>query len=141
MGEPVAGLDGVGGCAGGPAGVAAEDEEFVDGGGVDVAAYEVGGSIGVDGPGPAEIDVDVLVVFGQGDNFFAVGIGDVHEDEAGVEVFGQEATEVARFDAADGHAVGAGVITGVKFEGEVVFDREFDTARPAPVAKAEADGF
>ena len=29
VGEPVTGLDGVGGCAGGPAGVAAKDEEFV----------------------------------------------------------------------------------------------------------------
>ena len=41
FGEPKAGLRGVGGGTGGPAGVAAKDKEFIDGGAVDEAADEV----------------------------------------------------------------------------------------------------
>jgi len=121
FGEPEAGLRSVGGSAGGPAGVAAKDKEFVDGGTVDEAADKVAGGVGVDRPGPAQVGPDVFVVFGQGDEFVAVGVGNVHEYKAGVEVFGQEGTEVAGLDAADRHTVVASIITGMEFEGEVVF--------------------
>lgn len=136
-GEPAARLHRVGHRASRPARVAAKGEELGRGRGVNEAAHKVARTVRVDGPRPAEVGVHIAVVLGQRDQFVGIGIGNVHEHKAAVEVAGQQGAEVPAFDAIDGHAVVASVVAGVDFERQLVFDGQLSAPRPAPVAQKQ----
>ena len=136
--QPAPCLNGIGRRTGGPAGIAAKGKELVGRCGVDKAAHEIGGGERVDRPGPAQIDSYVAIVFGQRQDFATIGVGDMHEYKATVQIARQQRAEVAALDAVDGHAVVAGVVAGVDFEGQIVFASKLNAARPAPVAQEQA---
>lgn len=91
----MSGLPAEGEGHGGPEGVAAEGHEFVEGNGAKAMVEELLGETGIDGPGPAEVDPDVGVVFGDGDEVFAEGVAGVHEHEACVGEGFQQFAEMA----------------------------------------------
>ena len=99
------------------------------------AADEVRRAVGVDRPGPAKIDPHVRVVLGDRDQLIAVRIRRVHQHEPCLGIAREQRAEVSRSDPVDRHLPGAGVVTRVELEGQVVLDGELDTLRPAPVTQ------
>ena len=136
-GEPAARLNRVGHRAGRPASVAAKGEELGRGSRVDKAAHKIARAVRVNRPRPAEIGVHIAVMLGQRDQFVGIGIGNVHQHKAAIEVAGQQGAEVAAFDAVNGHAVIASVVASVDLERQLVFDRQLGAPRPAPVAQQQ----
>ena len=96
---------------------------------------EVSRAVGIDGPCPAKIGIDIPIVFGQGQQFARVGIGDVHEYEAAIEIFGQQRSQMTWADPIHGHPVVTSVVTRMNFEGQIVLYCQFTAAGPAPIAQ------
>ena len=80
-------------------------------------------------------------MFGQRDEFIAIGIGNVHKHKASVEILSQKRAEIASFDTVNGHAIVTGVIARMDFERQIVFNSQFYTPCPAPIAKAQPHRF
>ena len=105
---------------------------------MDEAAQKVARAVGVDAPRPTHVHPDVTIVLCEGDQFIVVRIGDVHQDEFGVRITGEEFAHVPGGNPPHRHAVVSGVVAGVNLERQVMLDCQFNAPRPAPIAEAES---
>ena len=80
-------------------------------------------------------------MLGQRDELIAVRIGNVHKHKASVEILSQKPAKIASLDAVNRHAIIPCVIARMNLERQIVFNRQFHTACPAPVAKAQPHRF
>ena len=102
------------------------------------AAQKVPGTVWIDAPCPAEIHPDIAVVLGKRHQFVVIRIGDMHQDKPGVRIASEKVAHISGGNSAHRHPVVARVISRVDFERQIVRDREFHAARPAPVPQAQA---
>jgi hypothetical protein len=104
---------------------------------MDTSAEEITRTVRINAPRPAEVNPDVTIVLRKSHQFIVVRVGDVHQDKLRVEITSKQGTHITRGDAPHWHPIIACIVTCVNFKGEVVFNCELNTARPAPISETE----